>query len=244
MVAALSAPQCTRSAWELFLLNIHFLQTPPADITRRLLAVREQWHTAGETSRGLFSWSISLPRLLQFAHYCLSHFLSVLPAWYSSPSFPLLAVFNLLFHARFTLPPIPLPVHLFSVSSFFSWFFDCHISSTLCLLKLQNVASRQKPVTPLRGCGQNLTNKRSRFYFFIFFEKKRQKERDRDRETGRKARHQQGFSFVKQEVCGTKGQTAWLFQSVPMLSHCFHCHNSRRALYPARVCLSRQNASK
>lgn len=91
------------------------------------------------------------------------------------------------------------------------------------------------------GCGQNLTNKRNRFFFFF---KERQRERDRDRETGRKARHQQGFSFVKQEVWGTKGQTAWLFQSVPMLSHCFHCHNSRRALYPALLCLSQQNASK
>lgn len=29
VVAALSAPQCTRSAWELFLLNIHFPRTPP-----------------------------------------------------------------------------------------------------------------------------------------------------------------------------------------------------------------------
>lgn len=61
--------------------------------------------------------------------------------------------------------------------------------------------------------------------------KKKKEERDRNRETGRKVLHQQGFSSVKQEVWGTKGQTDWLFQSVPMLSHCFHCHSSRRALY-------------
>lgn len=53
----------------------------------------------------------------------------------------------------------------------------------------------------------------------------------RERETGRKAQHQQGFSFVKQEVWGTKGQTEGLFQSVPLLSHCFLCHSSRRAAY-------------
>lgn len=55
--------------------------------------------------------------------------------------------------------------------------------------------------------------------------------RQKQRETGRKAQHQQGFGFVKQEVWGTKGQTEGLFQSVPLLSHCFHCHSSRRAAY-------------
>lgn len=57
------------------------------------------------------------------------------------------------------------------------------------------------------------------------------RERQKRRETGRKGQHQQGFSFVKQEVWGTKGQTEGLFQSVPLLSHCFHCHSSRRAVY-------------
>lgn len=55
--------------------------------------------------------------------------------------------------------------------------------------------------------------------------------RQKQRETGRKAQHQQGFSFVKQEVWGTKGQTVGLFQSVPLLSHCFHCYSSRHAVY-------------
>lgn len=60
---------------------------------------------------------------------------------------------------------------------------------------------------------------------------KKKRERQKWRETGRKARHQQGFSFVKQEVWWTKGQTEGLFQSVPMLSHCFLCHSSRRAAH-------------
>lgn len=57
------------------------------------------------------------------------------------------------------------------------------------------------------------------------------RERQKQRETGRKAQHQQGFSLVKQEVWGTKGQTEGLFQPVPLLSHCFQCHSSRRAVY-------------
>lgn len=213
---------------------------PPADITARALAVREHWHIACETSRGLFSSSIFAPPF-QLAHYCLSHFLSVLPAWCSSLSFPLLAVFNLLFHARFTLPPIPLPVHLSSVSSFF--IFPLTVSYPVSLpseaTKLSLYASNQW--SQCVDVGKTWQTKGTDFFFFF---EERQRERDRDRETGRKAQHQQGFSFVKQEVWGTKGQTAWLFQSVPMLSHCFHCHNSRRALYPALLCLSQQNASK
>lgn len=53
----------------------------------------------------------------------------------------------------------------------------------------------------------------------------------REAETGRKAQHQQGFSFVKQEVWATKGQTEELFQSAPLLSRCFHCHSRRRTAY-------------
>lgn len=42
-------------------------------------------------------------------------------------------------------------------------------------------------------------------------------------EIGRKAWHQEGFSWVKQEVWEPKGQKEQLFQSVTPLSLCFHC---------------------
>lgn len=110
----------THSAQELFLLNTQFLQTP-ANITTRVFGVREQWYIARETSSGLFSSSILLHPFSSHITACHTSTLppfSVLPGWYSSLSFPLLSVFNLLFHACFTFPPIPLSVHLFSVSSF------------------------------------------------------------------------------------------------------------------------------
>lgn len=110
-----SALRCTRSAWELFF----------AQRFTSLEALTPPLTSPGGCSRSestdiqpvKLQGSISLPRLFQLAHYCLSHFPSVLPAWYSSLSFPLLSVLNLLFHAHSTLPPIPPRVHLLSVSS-------------------------------------------------------------------------------------------------------------------------------
>lgn len=164
VVGALSAPQCACSTLELFLLNIHFLRTPR---WHHQEAARSQG--ALTYSRWNFKRSIFLVDFFAPSFAVRTLLPVTLPLHAASLiqylSFPLLAVFNLLFHARFTQPPIPLPVHLFNVASFFIlWFFDCYISSTLCLLKPQNVASCQKPVTPMRRCGHNLTNKRRRFF--------------------------------------------------------------------------------
>lgn len=74
--------------------------------------------------------------------------------------------------------------------------------------------------------------------------KKKKKERQKWRETGRKAQHQQGFSFVKQEVWGTKGQTEGLFQSVALLSHCFHGNSSMHSVYRFSFVSRKRTVSK
>lgn len=74
----------------------------------------------------------------------------------------------------------------------------------------------QYPVTQWGGLGPDGKTKGA-------IKKKKNTTRQKRRELGRKAWHQEGFSFVQQEVWETKGRKEVLFQSVTPLIHCFHC---------------------
>lgn len=219
-------------AWQLFLINIQF--KPPPTSPQGCLE-SEQWNKAFVTICGLFSPEIRSIFLLHPSLFLMMNsqllFRPLFLTFQVTVLFPLISVFDSLFQACFTFTLILLSVHP-SVS-----FLSHSPSPSHILLLLLTVA-----VHIAVCCKQKKKIDWASTQWpeeWTWAQPERQKERtdekkrvrQKQRETGRKAQHQQGFSFVKQEVWGTKGQTEGLFQSVPLLSHCFLCHSSRRAAY-------------
>lgn len=115
---------------------------PPADITARALPVREHWHIACETSRGLFSWSIFCP--VFFSSHITACHTSSLCCQLDTVAYHFHYLQSLTFYFMLVSPcpqfrflsTFPVPLHFL----FTPWLSPIQ---RRCLLKLQNVASRQ-----------------------------------------------------------------------------------------------------
>lgn len=141
VVAALSARQRTRSAWELFLLNVHFPRTP-------------RWHhRKGARSQGALTYSLwNFKRSIFLVDFCPVFFSSHITACHTSSLCCQLDTVAYHFHYLQSLTfyfmlvsPCPQFRFLSTFPVSLHFLFTPWLSpiQRRCLLKLQNVASRQ-----------------------------------------------------------------------------------------------------